>query len=156
MAYYSQVRLIKQENPGFIPVVRKIIQYEPYAYIAVFILRRAGNTETPFLLDFVTVIFWLGLTVSSFFLQYYFSDKRVYSLTPQWSEFRKSYRKPELNFVQKIFKEALEWIDALLQAVFMVTLLQIFFFQLYQIPSESMVFACLCGSFFFFKYKFSF
>ena len=60
MAYYSQVRLIKQENPGFIPVVRKIIQYEPYAYIAVFILRRAGNTETPFLLDFVTVIFWLG------------------------------------------------------------------------------------------------
>ena len=139
MAYYSQVRLIKQENPGFIPVVRKIIQYEPYAYIAVFILRRAGNTETPFLLDFVTVIFWLGLTVSSFFLQYYFSDKRVYLLTPKWSEFRKSYRKPELNFVQKIFKEALEWIDALLQAVFMVTLIQIFFFQLYQIPSESMV-----------------
>jgi len=145
IAYFSLVPLFKNDNPAFIPLVRKIIQYEPYAFIAVFIIRRAGVDGTSFRLDLFTVLFWLILTVSSFILQYYFSDKRIYTFSNTWTEYHKNYKKPVHSgtgfrtVVVRTAAEIFEWVDALLQAVFMVTLLQIFFFQLYQIPSESMV-----------------
>ncbi|QTQ13632.1 signal peptidase I [Treponema parvum] len=137
-SYFSFV-LFKKNDMRLIPVVRKFIQYEPYVFMAVFILRRAGEHETSYLLDLVCVIFWLCIAVCSFALQYYMSEKRVYSYNSLWESARKDIVKPKRSFAFRALTEAAEWIDALLQAVFMVLLIQIFFFQLYQIPSESMV-----------------
>ena len=139
IAYFSLVPLLKKQDPAYIPLVSKLIQYEPYAFLVVFIIRRAGKEGTSFILDLFTVLFWLILTAASFILQYYFSEKRIYSYNPAWTEFHKNYKKPVRSFAGKIFSETLEWADALLQAVCMVTLLHVFLFQLYQIPSESMV-----------------
>ncbi len=139
IAYFSLIPLLKKQDPRYIPLVSKIIQYEPFAFLAVFILRRAGKDGTSFVLDLFTVLFWLILTAASFVLQYYFSEKRIYSYCPAWEEYKKNYKKPVRPVTVKVLVEALEWADALLQAVFMVTLLHVFLFQLYQIPSESMV-----------------
>lgn len=138
LARFSIKAFTKDMEFRAVPVTRKMIQYEPYAYLACFIVRRAGNNGTPFALDFICVLFWLVLAVSSFALQYFLSEKRVYSFNENWAK-EKSLTKTKKSFALRSFLEAIDWIDALLQAVFMVLLIQIFFFQLYQIPSESMV-----------------
>lgn len=139
LAYFSLVGMFRKNDEKALPPFRKLVQYEPYAYLAIFILRRSGNTGTSYVLDFVTVIFWLFLTASSFMLQYYLSDKRVYSYNSAWQKAHKARAKVKRSFSARVIFEAVDWIDAIFQAVFMVLLIQIFFFQLYQIPSESMV-----------------
>lgn len=139
LAYFSLIGMFQKNDIKAVAPYRKLVQYEPYAYLACFILRRAGNDGTSYILDLITVLFWLVLTAASFALQYYLSDKRVYSYNKDWLKEHKSAEKAKRSFAGRIVFEAVDWIDALLQAVFMVLLIQIFFFQLYQIPSESMV-----------------
>ena len=59
-----------------------------------------------------------------------------------------NFKKPEVHkkkIGKKAAKEAFEWVDAFVQAVFVILLLNIFIFQLYVIPSESMVDEFLIG-----------
>lgn len=120
-----------------IPVVRKLLQYIPYVLLTSFVLRRAGNKGTLFPIDALSVALWCVSFVSSLAALRYLSEKRVHSLRADWAESGKPREKP--SRAKWLALQAVDWIDALAQAVFMVLLIQIFIAQLYVIPSESMV-----------------
>ncbi len=126
-------------------VMIRFLQYAPFIYIAVFVLRRAGRGGLPYLLDLVAVLLWIAITVLSFLVLYFLGEKRLSAIVPDeyMDAYKKSQQKPPFkgaaNIGKRIGIEILEWADAIVQAVFDIILLNIFLFQLYEIPSESMV-----------------
>ncbi|MBR6914486.1 MAG: signal peptidase I [Treponema sp.] len=131
------------KNAAFVPVVRELLQYEPYVLLISFVLRRAGESGTPFALDVVQVLLWLCDSALSLLILHYLNPKSLKKIEPSWNQFLvdKKYaeKKSEKRFFKWILSEIVSWVDALVQAVFMVLLLNIFIVQLYEIPSESMV-----------------
>lgn len=113
---------------GSMTALLKLFQYLPYILLASFILRRAGKRGTSYIYDFITVVLWCAVFVLSVITSHDIAKRRgtdakqVKSKGAAW-----------------VLYQSLDWIDALLQAVFMVLLIQIFIVQLYVIPSESMV-----------------
>lgn len=133
---------------------KKFLQYEPYVFLIVFIIRRAGAKGTSFVFDLISVIFWLGIFVTSLILQHYFKPANYKKITgkaisePKNESIFKMYAKGKkrdgskvnpVDYIKWFGYEIVDWGDALVQAVFMVLLFQIFLFQFYKIPSESMV-----------------
>ena len=127
------------KNLRFIPIVKKLYQYLPYVMLCAFIFRRAGNEGTVLWYDIVTVFLWIGVFVFSSFALYYFSEKRVFVQNPDFDAVKDNYPVIKLTGGKKIIFEIFDWIDAFIQAAFTVVLINIFIFQLYEIPSESMV-----------------
>lgn len=126
-------------------VSRKLLQYLPYVYLASFIIRRAGKTGTFYWYDVATVVLWAAVLVSRYFVLYFFKEKRILSLEPSWKNGRKQESSSKPSGIKRVLFEALDWVDAIVQAVFMVLIFQIFVLQLYVIPSESMVPSFLVG-----------
>ena len=139
LAAVTQVLLLKKGRIACVGVARRLFQYEPFVFLTAFVLRRAGGFGTPFALDFVSVLVWVALLVLSFVCQHFLNEKRVYALSPEWkAEHEKNPPRPRTGMGRVMF-EILEWVDALIQAVFTIVIVNIFLFQLYEIPSESMV-----------------
>ena len=61
---------------------RKLYQYISYVLLVAFIVRRSGINETPFYLDFVTVIFWLLLFFSSIVVLRFVNEKNLPKFFP--------------------------------------------------------------------------
>ncbi len=138
--YLSCISLLKRNNIKNIGAIRKLFQYEPFVFLAAFILRRSGVNGTSYLYDVLSVMSWVAITVLSFIILYFISEKRVYTCCAEWKKQRNASRSASVSGRGiYIIREAVDWIDALVQAVCMVLLIQIFVVQLYQIPSESMV-----------------
>lgn len=120
----------------------KLLQYLPYILLISFILRRAGKNGTYYWYDVLTVLLWCAVMIGRWIVLYFLNEKRIFILMPEW---KKENKKSGSSLIVKPFGakrivfEVLDWVDALVQAVFMVLLIQIFIFQLYVIPSESMV-----------------
>lgn len=137
--YYTLVKVIKERDGKSIVIARKLAEYYPYVLFVCFILRRAGKRGTAYWYDFITVILWAIVFILSFVISDKLCEKKVMNFA---SDFK---IKPETNFAQKfhglgrVGYETVGWLDALVQAIFGVLILQIFLFQLYEIPSESMV-----------------
>lgn len=142
MFYFIYFKLLKAENLKYLKIVEKFLQYAPFVFLTSFIIRRAGNFSTSLVYDFITVFLWCSEFVCSLVILYFLNDKRVSRFFPEYNSGDKKKKSvlitPEIS-VKKILFELLDWIDALVQAVFMVLLIQIFVLQLYVIPSESMV-----------------
>lgn len=128
-----------------IPVLRKLFQYLPYILLIAFIIRRAGKSGTPYWYDVVTVLLWCVVFVTSLVVLYFMNEKRVYSYSKNWEAYIKQHPHKKAQGGARVVSEVLEWVDALVQAVFMFLLIQIFILQLYVIPSESMVPQFLIG-----------
>lgn len=146
--YFLYKKLLCNVDYNALKVSVKLLQYEPFILLAGFILRRAGKHGTFYWYDVITVLLWCAVFVASQIILYYLNEKRVYVLVPEWKQFKKSgsgiIASKKISRKSILF-EALDWIDALVQAVFMVLLIQIFILQLYVIPSESMVPSFLIG-----------
>lgn len=110
---------------------RKLLEYLPFVLLAAYVIRRAGAADGTFLLDLAGVILWLLSSVSSVYILFRLSDKRLGTLYPDVP--------PALPEKKGLAAQGLEWIDALVQAACLVLLINLFLFQLYAIPSESMV-----------------
>lgn len=119
-----------------ISLVRELLQYEPYVLLIAFVFRRAGVTAPAWISDFVSVVLWCASSLCVLYLLHWINPKRAGALDASWGKALLPRQKTDKKWV--IF-EALSWVDALAQAVFMVLLLNIFIVQLYEIPSESMV-----------------
>lgn len=115
---------------------KKMLQYQPFVHLISFILRRAGQSGTSRAFDALSVVLWILSFAFSLAALFYFSEKRAAKTNPSWAEFSKKKKRRGIAWLSF---EILDWADALVQAVFMVLLFQIFFFQFYKIPSESMV-----------------
>lgn len=147
MVWFVYLKMYKAVQFKAVLVSQKLLQYAPYVYLASFILRRAGKTSTPYAYDVITVLLWAFVLGMRYWALYYLNDKRVYALEPSWKTEKKSSGglivKPAGK--KRILFEIVDWVDALVQAVFMVLIFQIFVLQLYVIPSESMVPSFLIG-----------
>lgn len=126
-----------------LPVLRKLLEYVPFVFLGSFVLRRAGESGTSYSYDVVTVLLWLFSLIFSIISLVILSEKRVYRKNTALREAKEAWEanhpKQKKKIGVKVFIEAAGWIDALVQAVFTVVLFNIFVFQLYEIPSESMV-----------------
>ena len=146
LVYFAYFKLFPKWEYNDARVVKKLIEYMPFVFLAAFILRRAGGImnpefslvgEVPYWYDVVCVLLWTVNFISCQGSLYFLNDKRISKL-----EFKginiKSPSSSDKSF-KKIFFEVIDWVDAIVQAVCMVLLFQIFILQLYVIPSESMV-----------------
>ncbi len=131
--------LLKNKSCARISSIYRFFQYEPFVYISSFVIQRSGKNSMPYLLDFISAIIWVLVLISSFFILYYLRDKRVYNLCPEWQKDHKNSKEKKYHGMKRVGIEILEWVDAFVQAIFTILLINIFFFQLYEIPSESMV-----------------
>lgn len=144
LAFFSIKKLFGEENLAFIAVFRELLQYLPYVLLVAFVFRRAGDNGTSFALDLISVILWIIASVCAVVLLHFLNPKYISKVSKSWASYveeQKVERKNPANrsLVRSTVREILSWVDALVQAVFMVLLLNIFIVQLYEIPSESMV-----------------
>ena len=135
--FFCFFKVLRKKDAKLIPVILRLTQYLPFVLLFCFVIRRAGHFGTPYWYDVVTVLLWCIVFIFSLVLSYCMNEKRIKVITQNWSvPFTK---KPKRRGVAWVLFEIVDWIDALVQAVFMVLLIQIFVLQLYVIPSESMV-----------------
>ncbi len=131
IAAYRGFLLVRWQDRRSLGIFRKLLEYLPFVLFTSFILRRAGEGDGSFLLDLVSAVLWVAATVSSLYVLFRLADKRVAAWLP---------RMGEPSAVKKgLAAQGIEWLDALVQAACLVLLINLFFFQLYAIPSESMV-----------------
>lgn len=148
LSFFLFFKLYKKSDYSAYKVTVKLLQYEPFILLLGFIMRRAGKHGTFYWYDVITVLLWCAVFCASQVILYYLNEKRVYILMPEWKQFAKTgsgILASKKITGKSILFEALDWVDALVQAVFMVLLIQIFILQLYVIPSESMVPSFLIG-----------
>ena len=145
IGYVSIFHLLKSGDARHLDTVRRFIQYEPFVFITAFVLQRAGHFAMPRIMDVASAVVWVLITVISFVIQFFLSEKRVYSYNEKWEKYHQANPKTKAHGLKRVGIEILEWVDALVQAVFTIVLLNIFVFQLYEIPSESMVSTFLIG-----------
>lgn len=130
-------RIFGKNDESGLKIFRLLLQYHPYVLLLSFVIRRAGSYGTPFFLDLITVFFWCVSSVFDLYILYYINPKRIEKIDSKWKQ---TFEKQKSgSTIKSVVHEILGWVDALVQAVFMVFLINIFFLQLYQIPSESMV-----------------
>ena len=142
LIFFGFYKLQYRKYSSVYKIVRKLYEYVPYIFLSVFILRRAGTFGTSFAFDLISVILWVATAVVSFLtVHLYLTEKTFYKKNPEFKE----EKKKELSAGKKVVLEVFDWIDAFVQAVFTIILLNIFIFQLYEIPSESMVSEFLVG-----------
>ncbi len=145
LAYVSFFLLLKSDNAKHIDTVRRFFQYEPFVFIAAFVIQRAGKFALPRFIDIVSSVVWVIVMLSSFVILFFLGEKRVYACNEKWMKYHQDFPKAKSVGLKRVGIELLEWLDALVQAVFTIVLLNIFVFQLYEIPSESMVSTFLIG-----------
>ncbi len=138
-AYASYILLIKHLKLEKLSLVVKLFQYLPYVLLAAFVFRRAGERGTAHFYDVLTVLLWVVIMVSAQGALYFLSHKRVFEKNPDLKKIAEHSPTPPLPFFKKVIFEILDWVDAFVQAICTVVLINIFIFQLYEIPSESMV-----------------
>ena len=142
LVFLGGYKLQLKKDSSVYKIVRKLYEYVPFVFLAVFVLRRAGTFGTSFAYDLICVIFWIAVAVLSFVTNHlYLSDKNFFKKNPDFKE----QKNKEISTTKKVVIEVFDWIDAFVQAVFTIILLNIFIFQLYEIPSESMVSEFLVG-----------
>lgn len=130
------LRLLRKNKTSDAPIVKKLLEYVPFVILTSFVLRRLGSNPSNFAFDVYAIICWLLLCVATIITLYLMNDKRTPFILP------KSTKK---TLAKRFVTEILSWIDAFVQAAFLITLVNIFVFQLYAIPSESMVPQFLIG-----------
>lgn len=143
LAFFSLKKLFVQKNVSFFFVSKELFEYLPYVLLISFVLRRAGQYGTPYILDCVSVFFWLVSFVFAFIVLRFMNPKRAGTVSPEWKAYidekAASDKKKPRSSALRVVREIAGWVDAVVQAVFLVLLLNVFIVQLYEIPSESMV-----------------
>lgn len=127
---YAYIRFVRTKSYRSLSVMRKLFEYWPFVMIACFVCSRALVAQSPVVLDAVLAVFWFIIVLLKQGIVYYTKDKRIAKYFPQ-TEAVQTKKK-------SLITELVEWIDAAFYAVFFVLLVNIFIFQVYRIPSESM------------------
>lgn len=132
--------LIKKNSIKHITFIRKVFEYETVLTLLSFIFARAGKTEHPYVFDLISILLWIAITVvSGIIVYYYLNPKRIFTFNPSWEEESKMYPQKSYKGIAYLAVQIVEWVDAIVYCLFAVFILNIFIFQLYVIPSESMV-----------------
>lgn len=149
--YYVLYKLMLKTDGKYITPAVKLTEYLPYVLFIAFIFRRAGNKETSYAVDLITVLLWLIIFVFAFV-----NSKMLAPKKPEKKNKKDGIKNPYLR--NKVFSswevvpvvkkykgtnwliyQIVDLVDAVVWAIFTVLIFQIFVAQLYTIPSESMV-----------------
>ena len=129
LAFFS-LELIRKKNMRGFRYTRLFLSYLIVVLMLAFILARL-QSETPlYVMDIVLAVLWFLAVILVFITLRFISEKRAEHYFPGLI-----LQKERRSF----WKELLSWVDAIFWAVSHMILLNIFLFQLYEIPSESMV-----------------
>lgn len=109
--------------------VKKMLEYLPLLLVVFFVIAGVSASEF-YWLDAFLAIDWVIITICTVILLMGMREKAMKKKYPALFKKEKKH---------KIVFGILDWIDAIAQAACIVLLLQFFVFQLYLIPSESMV-----------------
>lgn len=137
--YFTFVQLVKKNSVERLSAIRRTLQYEPFVYISAFAIQRSGKNGFPYAFDLVCALVWIALMICSFILLFRLNVKRIGKVSKDWESYISAHPFVKPSGLKRVIYEILDWGDALIQAVFTIVLLNIFIFQLYEIPSESMV-----------------
>lgn len=137
LIYFVFFKMLRPLDGRFVPVAVKLVEYLPYVLLLSFILRRAGKNGTSYVYDVFCVLVWCVAFIFSLILSNRMNDKHSAALTKNWTV--AAPKKKKRHGAALVLFEIGDWVNAIVQAVFMVLLIQIFIVQLYVIPSESMV-----------------
>ncbi|WP_253807085.1 signal peptidase I [Treponema vincentii] len=113
--------------------------------IACFVCSRALLERSPKVLDALLALLWFGIVILKPFTVHYLKNKNLQKYFPDIQPVQLKKKMFPLKgktggeIIKIILTELLEWIDAAFYAIFFVLLVNIFVFQVYRIPSESMV-----------------
>ena len=79
LVFFGFYKLHYKKDAGVYKIVRKLYEYVPFIFLAVFVLRRAGTFGTSFAYDLISVIIWIAVSVVSFVtVQLYLSEKNFF------------------------------------------------------------------------------
>ena len=142
---YAQLRLKRTRTYISLVITRKLFDYWPFVMIACFICSRALVEYSPYTLDAVLALLWFGIVILKAITVHYLKNKNLQKYFPDIKPIQLKKKmfplkgKKSGEILKSIFIELLEWVDAAFYAIFFVLLVNIFIFQVYRIPSESMV-----------------
>lgn len=129
-------KLVFDTDGTYIYAAIKLNEYLPYFLFITFIIRRAGKTGTPFIVDVLAVISWFVIFVLAFFNSRVLYPEKNIKIVQGWKIIPVERK---FKGFAKVVYEFVDWIDAFFWSIFTVLIFQIFLMQLYEIPSESMV-----------------
>ena len=142
---YSQLRLKRKGTYISLVITRKLFDYWPFVMIACFVCSRALVEHSPYALDTTLALLWFGIVILKATTVHYMKNKNLQKYFPDIQPIQLKKKmfplkgKKSGEILKSIFIELLEWGDAAFYAIFFVLLINIFIFQVYRIPSESMV-----------------
>ena len=142
---YSQLKLKRTRTYTSLVITRKLFDYWPFVMIACFVCSRALLEHSPKVLDALLALLWFGIVILKPFTVHYLKNKNLQKYFPDIQPVQLKKKMFPLKgkiggeIIKIILTEVLEWIDAAFYAIFFVLLVNIFVFQVYRIPSESMV-----------------
>ena len=142
---YSQLRLKRKGTYISLVITRKLFDYWPFVMIACFVCSRALVEHSPYALDTTLALLWFGIVILKATTVHYMKNKNLQKYFPDIQPIQLKKKmfplkgKKSGEILKSIFIELLEWVDAAFYAIFFVLLVNIFIFQVYRIPSESMV-----------------
>lgn len=128
---YTAIGFLKKNSYRIMVCARKLFEYWTFTMIACFICSRAFIEQSPELFDAILVLLWFLIVILKHTVLYFLKDKNLARFFP-------SLALP-VTRKKSIGTELAEWVDAACYAIFFVLLINIFIFQIYRIPSESMV-----------------
>lgn len=129
-------KLVFDTDGTYIYAAIKLNEYLPYFLFITFIIRRAGKTGTPFVVDVLAVISWFVIFILAFFNSRVLYPEKNIKIVQGWKIIPVERK---FKGFAKVVYEFVDWIDAFFWSIFTVLIFQIFLMQLYEIPSESMV-----------------
>ena len=129
-------KLVFDTDGTYLYAAIKLNEYLPYFLFITFIIRRAGKTGTPFVVDVFAVISWFVIFVLAFFNSRVLYPEKNIKIVQGWKIIPVERK---FKGFAKVVYEFVDWIDAFFWSIFTVLIFQIFLMQLYEIPSESMV-----------------
>ena len=129
-------KLVFDTDGTYLYAAIKLNEYLPYFLFITFIIRRAGKTGTPFVVDVLAVISWFVIFVLAFFNSRVLYPEKNIKIVQGWKIIPVERK---FKGFAKVVYEFIDWIDAFFWSIFTVLIFQIFLMQLYEIPSESMV-----------------
>ena len=142
---YSQLQLKRKGTYISLVITRKLFDYWPFVMIACFVCSRALVEHSPYALDTTLALLWFGIVILKATTVHYMKNKNLQKYFPDIQPIQLKKKmfplkgKKSGEILKSIFIELLEWVDAAFYAILFVLLINIFVFQVYRIPSESMV-----------------
>ena len=158
---YAQLKLNRKRTYISLVFTRKLFDYWPFVMIACFVCSRALVEHSPYTMDAILALLWFSIFILKSRTVHYLRNKNLQKYFPDIKPIQKKKifsrkgkklrerikiiltelrnKKTIKEIIKRVLIELLEWVDAAFYAIFFVLLVNIFIFQVYRIPSESMV-----------------